>query len=513
MRKKLALKNSGITFLCQIVDVVLQFVIRKLFIIYIGIELLGINSTFTSILGALSVAELGFEGAVIYSLYKPIADNKKEVVEDIIVILKKIYTFVGIFILIAGLIIMPFLPQILKGVNVNIYIYIVYYLQVMSVAVTYFLGYKRTLIYALKLDYIRSIYISSYKLLAAVLHIIMIVSFSSYIGYVLIIFVQNVLTNISIAKYCDKHFDYNFKNKKFNKQYFSKIFKDVKDIFWGRLAGYIYYSTDNLIISALVGTVSVGFLSNYTQIFVQLKFVLNNVLNSNKPIIGELLTQNNSKEYTLKVLQKYTFARYLCSSFFFIPATVLIDCFITTWLSKTYVLPFFITILLTIDLYITFVHGALVDYIAGLGYFSHDKKISIIGAMINIVISVSLVFSLGVPGVLIGTVISQGFFWITRSIIVFKYYFRDLKVSFIKYWIRQIVYMSIFGFNVLICIYILRIIPLEDSYLKFVLGGIISWLIIALINWLFLHKTEEFIYVKNLFMKLRGKLYKSESNT
>lgn len=505
MREKLALKNSTITFLCQISDILLQFVVRKLFIIYIGIEMLGINGTFTSILGALSVAELGFEAAVIYSLYKPIAEKKKEVVEDIIVILKRIYTLVGIFILVAGFIVMLFLPQILKGVEVNLYIYIVYYLQVMSVAITYFLGYKRTLIYALKMDYIRNIYISAYKLLASIVHIFIIVSFSSYVGYVLVVFIQNLLTNISIARYCDKNFDYDFKNKKFNKQYFSKIFKDVKDIFWGRIAGYVYYSTDTLIISSLVGTITVGFLSNYTQIFTQLKYVLNNVLNSNKPIIGELLAENDNKDHTLKVLHKYTFVRYLCCSFVFIPGAVLIDYFITAWISAKYVLPIYVTILITIDLYITFVHGSLVDYIAGLGYFSYDKKISIVGAVMNLVISLSLVFSWGIYGVLLGTVISQTFFWIARSIIVFKYYFCDLKTAFVKYWIRQLMYMFLFSFNTFIAFVIMKIIPMGNSYIKVIIGGIICVSIVSIMNAFILHRTEEYIFVKKLVARLFAK--------
>ncbi|MED3957438.1 oligosaccharide flippase family protein [Priestia aryabhattai] len=502
MREKLALKNSSITFLCQISDILLQFVVRKLFIVYIGIEMLGINGTFTSILGALSVAELGFEAAVIYSLYKPIAEKKKEVVEDIVVILKRIYTFVGVFILVTGFIVMLFLPQILKGVEVNLYIYIVYYLQVMGVAITYFLGYKRTLIFALKRDYIRNIYISTYKLLASIVHIFVIISFSSYVGYVLVVLVQNLLTNISIARYCDKNFDYNFKNKKFNKQHFSKIFKDVKDIFWGRIAGYVYYSTDTLIISSLVGTVSVGFLSNYTQIFTQLKYVLNNVLNSNKPIIGELLAENNDKEHTLKVLRKYTFVRYLCCSVVFIPGAVLIDYFITAWISAKYVLPTYVTILITMDLYITFVHGALVDYIAGLGYFSYDKKISIIGAIMNLVISISLVFKWGIYGVLLGTVISQTFFWIARSIIVFKYYFLDLKTPYIKYWISQSIYILIFSFNTFIAFVLIKALPLGNSYLKVIIGGIICIVIVTIMNVLVLHRTEEYNFVKKLLLRL-----------
>ena len=511
VREKLALKNSSIAFICQIFDIFLQFFIRKLFIMYIGIEILGVNSTVSSILAALSVAELGFEAAIIYSLYKPIAQNNKNEVEDIVIILKKIYTYVGVFILLAGLIILPFLPNILNGIDLNTSIYVAYYIQVMGVAVTYFLGYKRTLLFALKRDYIRNIYISTYKLIAAVIQVLIMIIAPSYIGYVLVIFAQNLFTNISIARYCDRNFDYNLKGKKFNKKYFQKIFSDVKNIFWSKIAGYIYASTDALVLAISVGVTSVGYLSNYTQIFIQLKSLLNNALNSNKPIIGDLLTHTTNREHTLKILHKYTFVRYVGASIFIIPAVTLIDSFITIWLSSQYILPLYITILIAMELFITIVHGALVDYIGGLGYFSQDKKIAIVGAVLNLILSIWLVNIYGVAGVLIGTLISQLFFWVTRSLIVFRNYYK-VRTYFIEYWLRQFSYILVFITSLLLSMYMYRYLPFGNSYLKFSVGGLLSIILIILINTLVFHRYEEYKYTKSLLVKIINKVIKKDKN-
>ena len=59
MRDRLAVKNGVITLGCQLSDVILGFIVRKIFITYIGVEMLGLNGTFTSLLSTLSLAELG----------------------------------------------------------------------------------------------------------------------------------------------------------------------------------------------------------------------------------------------------------------------------------------------------------------------------------------------------------------------------------------------------------------------------------------------------------------------
>lgn len=506
MREKLVVKNSIITSVCQISDIILGFVLRKLFIVHIGVGLLGVSSTFTAILSTLSLAELGFESAIIFSLYKPLSTGNKGEVEDIIIILKRIYEIVGWFILIAGVAFSPFLPKLLTGIEVNSYIYIVFYIQLLGTAVTYFLGAKRTLLFALQMDYIRNIYISIFKILATVLQIIFIVTSSSYIAYVVIGVAQNFITNYFISRYVDKHYNYDFSYQKINKPILRKIFTNVKDIFWGKIAGFIYSSTDSIVISVYVGTISVGYLANYTQILYQLRTVLNNILNSTKPIIGHFLSEQNDKEHTYEVLCNYTFVRYIFSSMLFIPGFVLVDTFISAWLGPEYNLPLIISVLLTADLFIHFIHGALVDYIAGLGFFSYDKIISICGAICNIVISIFLVQRIGIAGVLVGTVISQSFFWISRSVIIFKYYFNDLKSKFVKYWIKSAGYTMAFIINCFAGRYILNLISLNDSYLKFLVGGFLCCSLIISVNFLFYHKTHEFNYLLKIIKKMLGKV-------
>lgn len=75
-RKQIAIKSSIIGLMSQSASLILQIISRKVFIQFIGEEILGLNGTFASVLSTLSLAELGFQNAVSFHLYKPVAEKK-----------------------------------------------------------------------------------------------------------------------------------------------------------------------------------------------------------------------------------------------------------------------------------------------------------------------------------------------------------------------------------------------------------------------------------------------------
>lgn len=495
MRDKLVIKNTSIILFCQIVEILSGFIIRKIFIDKIGIDMLGVNGTFASLLSTLSLAELGFESAIIYSLYKPIQKDDQKTIKDILYILKLVYISVGFFILIIGFALSYFLPALLKGVEVNWVIYIAFYLNLIGSAVTYFLAYKRTYLLAMQRDYIRNVISLICKLVAVILQILFIYLTASYLIYSFISIIQNISTNVGISLYVDKNYPQDLKDTRFNKNLFRGIFSNVKDIFFGKIAGYIYSSTDNLILSAFISTQSVGLLGNYTQILYQMRTILNNTLNSTKPIIGHFLTQESNKQHSFEILQNYTFIRFIISTILFVPGFVLCNLFIRIWLGQTYVLSRWISLFLVLDIFITCTHGALVDYIQGLGYFKQDRNISIIGATLNILLSLYLVYYLGIIGVLVGTVVSQSFFWITRSIIVFKDYFDFKNHDFRKYWLFCISYISYFFISCFLGLEIYNLIIINNDILRFIAVGFILVLLISASLFILYFKTSQFKYV------------------
>lgn len=498
MRKRLVVINGSISMLCQVCDILLGFVSRKLFIRYIGIAMLGVNGTFASILNTLSLAELGFESAVIYSLYKPLQSGDREMVEDIMAVLRAIYIAVGCFVFLAGGLLSFFLPGLLKGIEVSREIFAVYFLQLAGTTVTYFMAYKRTFLLALQKDYIRNLFITFYKMGATVLQIFLIFRFRSFVIYSAVSILQNILTNVSVSVYVDRTETFRFRKRKINRNIFRGLLANVRDIFFGKIAGYVYSSTDNLVISSCVSTIAVGLLGNYTQILYQMKAVVTNVLASTKPVIGHFLTAETDREHSFQILMNYSFIRFVIAVCTLVPGFTLCDVFITAWIGSEYVLPKTISLLLVSDIYIHFVHGALVDFIAGLGFFHQDRNVSIVGALINISVSLALVRVIGIGGVLVGTVVSQIYFWYSRSRIIFRDYYHRSRGKFLSYWARCVEYTLIFyGLCALLAVVVDRM-GMRAGFMKFLVGGIVNYVIIIPVLFAIFYKSEEFRYVKTL---------------
>ena len=143
------IKNSFFGVISKFGVLILQFICRTIFIKTLGEEYLGLNGLFVNVLTILSFAELGLGNAIIYNMYKPIANNDNKKVSQLLKLYRKSYNLIALFILVAGLICIPFLNSLVgevKDIKENItLIYILFLLQSVT---SYFLIYRRSLISA-----------------------------------------------------------------------------------------------------------------------------------------------------------------------------------------------------------------------------------------------------------------------------------------------------------------------------------------------------------------------------
>lgn len=146
-RTKNTTRNIGAGLLNQIISIILPFINRTAILWTLGAEFTGLTGLFSSILNVLNMAELGFNTAIVYSLYKPMADRDHKKICEIVSMFKKIYSIVGTVILLGGLAVMPFLTSFIHGSYPDtINLYIVYFLYLINSAVSYYMfAYKECL--------------------------------------------------------------------------------------------------------------------------------------------------------------------------------------------------------------------------------------------------------------------------------------------------------------------------------------------------------------------------------
>ena len=245
----------------QIVNVVLGFISRTIFIYLLNSDYLGVNSLYTNILTVLSFAELGIGSAIVFSLYKPIADKDKTKIQALMKLYKKAYCFIGISVLVMGLCVIPFLPYIIREKpDIKENLTLIYILFLINTSASYFCSYKKTLITANQKDYIVQIYTRIFQLVQIVLQSVFLFFTHQYLTYLVIYIVCTLGQNIALSIKADKMYPFitEKNNAKLSENETKQIFANVKALFVYKIGSVVLNGTDNIIISAIINVGTVG---------------------------------------------------------------------------------------------------------------------------------------------------------------------------------------------------------------------------------------------------------------
>ena len=494
--------NSAMSIVTQVLTVVLNFAVKTVFIKMLNDEYLGVNGLFTNIITMLSLADLGIGIAIPYSLYKPLANKDEHKINVLMNFYKKVYTIIGIAVLLIGLSLTPFLGLIIKDIPKNVpHLSLIYILFVIHSASSYFFVYKKFLIDSDQKGYITSRIIFTFSTLLSIIQIILLVTTKNYILFLLSSIILVIIQNIYISNKANKLYPF-IKNKtdeKLEKEDMEGIKKNVSSLFIYKVGTVIMNGTDNIIISKFIGLIIVGFYSNYVLIINSITTVLNQIFNAITSSIGNLVVTTNKKR-SKEVYDNLNFANFWLYALFGVCIIVLINPFINVWIGKKYVMGFSIVFLLVLNFYVLGMQSVTNSFRNAYGLFWIAKYRPIIMVIINIVISVVLVQFIGIEGVLIGTLISRlvTTAWLDPYI-VHKYGF---EISPKSYYIDYLKYLVIFIAISIILNYFVSMIAINNIFIL-ILIAILVVIIVNVILILLFFKTSEFNYFYDKIKKIR----------
>lgn len=484
-RKKLALKTSAMGLFSKVILILLNFCVRFVFIRYLGQEILGLEGVIKDTVSLLAMADIGIDVAMTFRLYKIVNEKDEKKIVEYLYVYKIIYRIILCLIFFLGLIGTFFLKNIITRISIEWnYIYIAYLLQVLSICASYICAYKRCLLNAYQNKYIQLKVETIIGIFITILKIIVIIYFKNYFYYLVLSILQNIISNILLAYYCDKKYLKDSILEKKVKILQSKIVKDIyddsKNILGNKIVGFIYSSTDNIVISRFLGTDIVAYLSNYKMIFLALNNLLIGAISSITPIIGNYLNSNVELNQTFVKLRQLTQIRFCFATLCVVPSYLLGNQFIEIYAGTKWILNEKILLLLCLDFYIGCIYGGTSDFSIGVGIFNKQKKVSIIGAAFNIVFSLILVRILGIEGVLLGTVISQLILWFGNWLIIYnhaKYSVNDFK----NYAIDNLKFLLFIFAICFFCKYLIKLINLNNLFFEFLIKLILIELIITIV--------------------------------
>ncbi|PMC37340.1 hypothetical protein CJ195_11295 [Bacillus sp. UMB0899] len=498
-RTKNSLRNIAYALAGQLLGLISNFATRTIFIIYLNAEYLGIDGLFTNILSVLSLAELGIGAAIIYALYKPLANNDTQKVKALMNLFRKAYIIIGVTVLLLGMSITPFLDYMIKDQPDIEFLSLLYIIFVINSASTYFFSYKRSLLIADQKQYITTIFHYSSMVLLNITQIIILIFTQSYLLFLIVKLIFNLLSNIGISITTDRLYPYikGKNNEQLDKETKKNITMNIKALLMHRIGGVLVISTDNILISSFVGIVSVGIYSNYLLIISTLNTIIGQVFNAITSSVGNLGAEENKSVLKDRYLS-INFAGAWIFGFSSICLFILLDPFITYWLNKGYLFPTSVILIIIINFYIGGMRNSSLTFRNALGLFWYDRYKAIIEAIINLVFSIILVKYFGIIGIFIGTTISTILtsLWI-EPYILFKYGF---KYSLKSYFLRYFIYTFITIVAGLITFYLCSLVSVV-GVLEIIIKGLICLIIVNSIFLLTYHRTNEFKYFYNIILR------------
>ena len=495
-RTQNTIRNVRTGVIVQLVNRIMSFVVRTVFIQMLNTEYLGVNGLFTNILTILSFAELGIGTAIIFNMYKPVAENDKEKIKSLMQLYKKTYNTIGIVVFLLGLCVIPFMDLIVKDApNIQENLILIYILFLFNTASSYFFTYKKSIISAYQKQSIINNIDSVFYLLSSILQIVFLILTRNYIVYLIILILSTLTENIILAIKANKMYPY-LKEKnvtKLSKEESKNIFSNVKSLIVYKFGGVIMNGTDNILISSLINVETVGLCSNYVLIISAVKSVIVSALNGVTASVGNLNAVGEPKQKE-KVFYQITFANYLVYSFCAIAFIVLLNPFIKIWLGDSYILEMAVSIALAVSFFIEGLRNPGYTYRTTLGLFQKGRITPYIGAVTNIVFSILLCKWFGVAGIFIATSIAQlvSYSWIDPYLI-HKY---EFKTPVSKYLKKYIAYLIIFAINTTISLLFATLVP-NQGVVGVIIKAIIVCIVPNLINILVFRKVEEYKELKN----------------
>ena len=442
-RAKNATRNIFFGVLLKLYSIIIPFLMRTAMIYFMGIQYLGLNSLFSSILQVLNLAELGVGSAMVFSMYKPIAEDDEETICALMKLYRLYYRVIGGIIAIVGIILTPFIPKLIHGdVPSDINVYILYLLNLSVTVLSYWLfAYKNSILNAhQRTDVISKVQLITNTLLY-VLQFLILYLFKNYYLYVLVTLLMQALTNIVTAIVSDKIYPRFKPVGELDKNAIDSINKRIRDLFTSKIGAVVLNSSDTIVISAFLGLTVLARYQNYYFILSSVIGIVAVVFSSCMAGIGNSLI-TETKEKNFNDLKKFTFIVAwiggVCSCCFI----SMFQPFMKLWMGEENLLPFSAVICLVIYYWLYEINQLLNTYKDAGGLWQKDKFRPLITAIVNLGLNLIMVQFIGIYGVLLSTVIAfvvVGMPWLFHNLFTLLF---D-KCFFVEYFKKLLCYLAL----------------------------------------------------------------------
>lgn len=485
-----SIKNLQIAWIGQFLNILAKFVMRRFFVRYISDDYLGLDAVFTNIIGLMNLAELGIGSAIFYALYKPLAEHDEDRVLGVMQLLAKVYRTIAFILCGIGLILMPLLTVIAPEAKGLSHVYLLFGFYLVNTVVSYLFTYKGLLASADQKNYItlRNHYIFIVSLNVAQIFIIYFTK--SFVAFAAVQSLFTLAEGISLSWIMDRKYPVLKRKEKIvlPETTTKKIWSDVRKIVVGRIGNTVIASTDNLILSNVVGLSQTGAYSNYVLVKASLQAIVCQFQSAVSASIGNMAASGERK----KELDYFWFLNFITSALYAVTSVCMFNLmqpFIAYWLGGNYLMDYGVLFCTAVIYYFGGIRGLFYTFSMAHGVFDLEAKKTMLEAVANLLISIILAVRIGLIGVLLGTVISSVFVGLPLELINVGLALPEISK---RRYVKELV---AYAFGTVVVLFIsMRLCDMVSMhwYIRLPLGAMISVAVFGVIWWVLFGRTIMF---------------------
>ncbi len=502
-----ARQNLFSSVFSKVVGLFLPFALRSVMISTIGVEYLGLTGLFQSVFSFLNLTELGLSSAIVYLLYKPVATGDVESVCSLLRFLRSFYKVVGTVILCVGLLLIPFLPHLIRGqAPDDIRLTVVYLILLCdTVAGYFFFAYMEVLFTASqRVDLLNYVGLGV-RILTTVLQIIVLLCYQNFYLYCLVIPALTILRSLVIAWLSRREYPEYVCRGTLSSSQKSTLRRLTAGLMIGQVSGRFTYDLDNIVISAFLGLTLLGKYQNYALISLQLTSFVALFASSLLPGIGNAMAME-SRQTNYQEMNVYQLLYMWMNGWITVCLICMYQPFIQLWLGKEMLLPDSLLPVFGLYYISAKMNDVCFQYRTAAGLWWEERYRAIFAGLFNLVMDLVLVKMIGIAGVMLGTILYQFLFdsfW--GDAILFKNCFPEYNRS--DYMRRRVLYVSVTVLACAVCWYVCKAFPSVDgrngrAVFMLLLRGLICTVAANGILWTAYHRLPEYRPAVSLVRRL-----------
>ncbi len=441
-RVKNSLRNIvSSVFLVSFVTI-MPFIIRTLMTYTLGIEYLGLNSLFMSIVQILNMTELGIGSVMVFFLYAPAAAGDREKIDSYLNALRKIYFVIGILIMMIGLMIMPFIKHFISGnIPSGSNVYFCFFLYLVGTAVQYFIYPEEvSLIEAFQRKDITNHISFISNAVCYLVQIIALSVFHNYVLYLAAVVLQGILMGFLRKCFGRKYFpEYNAHGVlSYDEKHEIKL--KVSSMIGHQMDEKIFNSIDTVFISSIIGLSAVAIYGNYFYVITAVSLLFDVIYRSILSSVGNAIAVD-SKESNLKKFMNIFWIGACMTGVATVSMLCLYQNFMLLWMGRDNMLGMDMVILFCIYFYLSQIRRTVVTFKNAAGMWWNDRYKPYISMAVDLLLDLVLIRYIGVKGAIISSIVCVGIIeipWETR--VLFRDYFH---ISARQYIIKMLGYGAV----------------------------------------------------------------------